>query len=279
MPGGSASEHEPPVWRDRLTDLIAHERIASVRRVIVVARTGSTQDLASSLGPGSVGALVVAVEQTRGRGRFGRAWSHHPHSGLATTLVLDADRFADPVLPVRVGLAAAIACEEHLPGRTLGIRWPNDVVEHPSDGGGRKLGGVLIEHRDRRLLIGIGINVAHTADQWPGELAPVAVSLAQLGSGAFRIELLESLVIELDRSLAGSGSWVRAQWARRDALRGHRSVWHDRGTPIVGTVVGIDPGASLVLRLDDGSIRELDPATATHHPGNGGLGEPPGVQG
>ncbi len=149
-----------------------------------LVETTSTNDEAKSraLDGAPEGLVVVADQQTRGRGRRGRAWSSEPGHGLYFSALLRPGwPAADaPWLGVLAGLAAWQAVRD-LGATAATVKWPNDVLV-----GGRKLGGVLVEPRITAgrvefAVLGIGINVAQADADWPEELRGAAVSLHALG--------------------------------------------------------------------------------------------------
>ena len=105
-------------------------------------RVTSTQEAAAAL---PVGSVVVADEQTAGKGRLERRWETPSGSGLAATFVVQPGA----LLSLAAGVAAAEACAAE-----VRLKWPNDLVLH-----GRKLGGILVEVKGGRALVGIGINL------------------------------------------------------------------------------------------------------------------------
>jgi len=250
-------------WADRMEGVIAGLPGGVIRRVGVVRETSSTQDLADRMSAGGGGLLLVAGQQTRGRGRFGRAWDQGAGRGVASTLTLDARAHAVDLIAIRAGLAACKACEAALEGRRLGLRWPNDVVEGEGPRGGRKLAGVLVERRGEVLLVGVGINVGQRDGDWSAELAGRAVSLAQLGSRASRIEVIERLMRALDETLTADAARVTRRWQDRDALGGQRCAFMVGGERVEGVVMGIAPSARLTIRMDDGRMVSIDARSAT----------------
>ena len=236
-------------WASRLESAL--EGDGPLRRVFVVRETESTQDAARRLDarPADV---VVAWRQTAGRGRLGRAWSDPENQGVAATFVLDV------AAPERLTLASAVGAAEaaeSLLRRSVGIKWPNDIVAD-----GRKLTGILIERTDGRAYIGIGMNVGQT--QWPGELADRAVSLAQLGARVDRVEALEALLGALDRILCLPDDRLVERFCARDVLTGTQATFLAEGRRVTGTVLGIDPVRGLVVRTGGGDVR-LPAATTT----------------
>ncbi|MDX2018269.1 MAG: biotin--[acetyl-CoA-carboxylase] ligase [Planctomycetota bacterium] len=247
------------LWADRLEETIRRNGVRVIDRVRVLAETGSTQDAARLAAGDRPGLMVTAGRQSSGRGRLGRAWADSAHLGVAVTFVVEA-RSAG-VLSIAAGLASCRACAAFLAAPSaLGLRWPNDVVEFR--GAQRKVSGVLIEETDRLALVGIGINVLHRDADWSEALRGRAVSLAQLGAGVSRLEVLERLTIELDRALAEPAEALARAWTGLDILRGSvRTFVHD-GREHTGEVVSIDPAGEIVLRTTAGAVVTL-PAVST----------------
>jgi BirA family biotin operon repressor/biotin-[acetyl-CoA-carboxylase] ligase len=154
------------------------------------------------------GTVVVAEEQTRGRGTKGRTW-HSPRGlGLYASFILRWDNPAGPggsfpLLPLAAGLAAAEAVLEST-GVELRLKWPNDIVRDR-----KKLGGILTESVFRAgapgyAIVGIGLNVNHEEGDFPPGLRPAATSL-RLVTG--RREDLKGILLCLCRSL---DSWYNS---------------------------------------------------------------------
>jgi BirA family biotin operon repressor/biotin-[acetyl-CoA-carboxylase] ligase len=193
------------------------------------------------------GTLVTAGEQTAGRGRQGRAWTAPPGRALLMSLVMRGLRETHALLPLASAVAVCEACEALAPVECR-IKWPNDVwIE------GRKLAGILIEGRpqDGWAVIGIGLNVATDADEFPPELRDSATSLLLASGGAPAIETaLEALLASLEARLAAPPDEVLAAWRERDALRGERVRWQDGE----GEATGIDDSGALVVETASGQV-------------------------
>src|SRR6185369_12385184 len=165
-------------------------------------------------------ACVIAREQTRGRGRAGRRWEQVPGKGLALSVALHVggDVRQAGAIPLAAGLAVARAAHALGVPRAQ-LKWPNDVLVE-----GRKLAGVLCEMRavgrgaaSGAVVIGIGMNVRQSREEFPPELRDRATSLALEGSDA-RVEdaaaacldALEPLWNELQE---GDRAGVLAAWS------------------------------------------------------------------
>ncbi len=229
-------------WTGRL-DAVLAAGDGPFDRVVVVRETASTQDAARRLAA-LPGTIVVAWRQTAGRGRLGRAWADTLEEGIAASFVVTAPGQTER-LAVACAVAAARAAESVL-DRSVGIKWPNDIVVD-----GRKLAGILIEQSGERAVVGIGMNVLQT--RWPPRLADRAVSLVQLGSRPEppqRLTVLVALVHAMNETLAADGDRLCDQFTRRDVLVGTRVVCRSGQRTITGTVLKVDPIHGLLVVSD-----------------------------
>lgn len=150
----------------------------------VVETTGSTNsDLAERARPGDLaeGTVLVAEEQTAGRGRLERSWTAPPRSGLFLSVYLEPGDDV-PVerwgwVPLLAGVAAATGLAKAA-GVDTALKWPNDLLV-TVEGEERKAGGILGEFAGDGIVVGLGINVSLRADELP---APTAGSLALAGA-------------------------------------------------------------------------------------------------
>jgi BirA family biotin operon repressor/biotin-[acetyl-CoA-carboxylase] ligase len=142
------------------------------------------------------GAVVVAEEQTAGRGRLGRPWIAAPGTSLLFSLNLrpGVETRRLPELSVVAGLASAEAIRQ-VTGLRPEIKLPNDLLVDE-----RKLAGILAEAREERVVLGIGINVNVPPEDLPTGVDRKATSLlAELGVPVDRAELLAMILLELER--------------------------------------------------------------------------------
>jgi biotin-(acetyl-CoA carboxylase) ligase len=251
---------------------------------------------------------VLALSQTKGRGRLGRVWeqSQAPGTassplGLAITFALDAQRHDAVRLPLRAGLAAREACERTLRAGTLGertdlpgepdraftgLRWPNDVVERVPIPGctppvRRKLAGVLIERRGGVLLLGVGVNVLQQADDFPPALRTRAASLAMLAGPGTRagevspLTVAVELIQALHAALATPGEALAHRWHTLDTLVGEtRTFAHDANLH-TGTVEAIEPDSHILIRRACGTVVRLPALTTSLVHDEPGAAPPP----
>lgn len=250
---------DPDEWQSRLAASVTGLR--RVTRVVVLAGAESTQDEARRRSRGEPGLMVAAMKQTAGRGRLGRRWEDGGGLGAAATFVLDAKATALEVVSLGAGLAACRAGEAAIGGSParLGLRWPNDVVEHAS---GRKVAGVLVERSADLWLVGVGLNVRQRDGDWPPDLRGRACSLAQLGSSGSRLDVLERLAGEVDRAMGLSPEELSREWAARDTLLGTEREFRRGGLVVRGVVESVEPTSEIVVRAAGGGKVRL-PAMET----------------
>ncbi len=236
----------------------------------VHARLGSTNDRARRIARAGAPSfsVVVADEQTRGRGREGRRWLSPPGAGLWATATLSVRPSAHPVVPLLVGIAAARAIEEVCPGLRAGIEWPNDLVVAD-----RKVGGILCESWDdgvgsRGMAIGTGINVSQRPTDFPPELRGRASSLRAVGAPRVSKSDLAGALFAGMRSLltpapAPLEGALRRELARRDALVDRAVVL---GTGETGTARGIGREGTLLFEEAGGRVREIRSGSVAPRP-------------
>lgn len=205
------------------------------------------------------GAIIVAEEQTGGRGRAGRPWHSEKTSGIYVTILLRPaiPPVQAPLMTLLAGLAARDAVQEYT-GIAADIRWPNDLLA-----GGKKFCGVLTEmHAEpdkiRFVIIGIGLNVNHA--RFPESLAGTATSLRlETGRIVSRLELLVKLLRQIDRYyhqfLAHGGAPLVERFSQVSSFaQGKRVRVAAPGETYTAVTAGLEPNG--VLRVTrDGSAK------------------------
>jgi BirA family biotin operon repressor/biotin-[acetyl-CoA-carboxylase] ligase len=171
------------------------------RRVMVHDRVRSTNDLAADLGrdPANDGVVVVASEQTAGRGQHGRHWSARPGSSVLMSIALSPpEQLRRPALLTAWVAVAVCGTIQRTTGQPARIKWPNDVLIR-----GRKVCGILIEAGAAFVVVGIGLNVAQSREDFESEGLIEATSLQQYCATPLETEeVARNLIDELDRSYA-----------------------------------------------------------------------------
>jgi BirA family biotin operon repressor/biotin-[acetyl-CoA-carboxylase] ligase len=231
------------------------------KRIYHFFKTDSTNRVALELGHAgeAEGAVVLAEEQTAGRGRAGRVWHSDRAVGIYMTLLL-RPRLAPvqaPLLTMMAGLSARSAVQA-VTGLTVDLKWPNDLLI-----GGKKVGGILTEmHAEpgqiRFVIVGIGLNV--NQENFPGELAETATSLrVETGKAQSRMELVVRLLREFEsdynRFLREGVASVVARFEEVSTYAKGKRVRVTNGTQsYAGTTAGLGPEGLLQVQRDDGQV-------------------------
>ncbi len=231
------------------------------KRIFHFFKTDSTNRVALELGHAGEpeGAIVLAEEQTAGRGRAGRKWHSERAAGIYASLLL-RPKLAPvqaPLLTMMAGLSAHSAVQV-LTGLAVDLKWPNDLLIR-----GKKVGGILTEmHAEpgqvRFVIVGIGLNV--NQEKFPSELANVATSLrAETGKPQSRMELLVRLLREFESDYnrflrEGVGSVVARFESVSSYARGKRVRVTNGTESYAGTTAGLGPEGLLQVEREDGRI-------------------------
>jgi BirA family biotin operon repressor/biotin-[acetyl-CoA-carboxylase] ligase len=236
------------------------------RRLLYLTSTSSTMDVARGEAEASApeGTVVLAEEQTRGRGRFDRVWVSPAGKNLYLTVImrplLDRLRSLSIVAP----LAVALAIEDST-GLAPRIKWPNDVLIN-----GRKLSGILIESEItggsvEYALVGAGINVNLDVEQTP-DIAAIATSLKrELGRETSREELLVTFLNYFEQLYeeASKGDAVRQKWRSRLDTLGREIRVTFRDQVYEGLAEDVDRDGNLILLQPDGTRRVIEAGEVT----------------
>ena len=244
------------------------------RRVLVFDRLDSTNRYAAELAtdPANDGIVVLAREQTAGRGQYGRSWLCPADSGvLLSLLVFPPAALRRPVLITAWAAVAVCRTVHEATGIQPQIKWPNDVLVR-----GRKVCGILIEQSIRTgaeggVVIGIGLNVNQTAEAFAEAGLTEATSLAALRGSALDCagvarNLLGYLDVEYRRLRAGDLQTLEADWRGRLGLLGRTVLVESHDGDRCGRLreLGWD---GLALEADDGTLVQLAPESVRHvHP-------------
>lgn len=250
------------------------------RSIVVFDRVSSTNDVAwqAARRADSDGLVVLAEEQTAGRGRFGRAWLSPPGGSLLFSLLLlglpVGDEFAN-----RMVMAASLAMAEavrHVLDLPATIRWPNDLYLH-----GRKVGGILLESRAGKsggagqgpcadVVLGIGLNCNQLPHDLPAPIRQTAGSLAmETGRAVDRTALMRAALERLEARVVGDWESADAAAAARRLHEEYLSFLdHEArrvrirrdGQTMEATVRDVDPLAGLIVELPAGGVAHFSPA-------------------
>ncbi|MEV4616506.1 biotin--[acetyl-CoA-carboxylase] ligase [Kitasatospora sp. NPDC049258] len=240
----------------------------------VVTDTGSTNsDLSARAKLGAPeGTVLIAEEQTAGRGRLDRQWSAPARSGLFLSVLLrptgvPVERYG--WLPILTGVAAAAVLARVAEVETS-LKWPNDLLV-TVDGAERKVGGILAELADGAVVVGLGVNVSLRAAELP---VPAAASLALAGGAVTdRQTLLRALLREFAELYRG---WTAAAGDPHASglLPAYTALCGTLGRPVLvqlpgerelrGEAVAVDGDGRLVVRTEDGARHPVAAGDVVH---------------
>ncbi|MCK4385811.1 MAG: biotin--[acetyl-CoA-carboxylase] ligase, partial [candidate division Zixibacteria bacterium] len=244
----------PAEIKKNLKTKIFGKKIYSYRKV------GSTNLLGFRLAEtgSEEGTLIVAEEQTKGKGRMGRSWYSPPRLGLWMSLILrpPVPPFKAPGLSICAGLALAQTIKE-MTGTEAKIKWPNDCLID-----GKKVGGILLElsaelDRINFVIVGIGVNVNHSAKDFPRNLSQTATSMKiKLGKDISRLALLTSFLEEFERiylDFKKKGLSAQREMIKSfSSLLGKKVAVRFGKEKIEGMAKNIDENGSLVIKTKKG---------------------------
>lgn len=230
------------------------------RQIVYLPSVDSTNRRARQLAAEGAphGTLVIADEQTAGRGRRGRGWISPAGEGVFMSLILRPQSHPSEVarLSMQTALAVALSIAQTT-GLDARIKWPNDIVC-----GGRKVCGMLLEmNADEQavhdVVAGIGINVHQT--QFAPEIAQTASSLDLLsGQRVCRAALVRAFLEAFERTeaLAAQGALMDAYRARSATLGQRVQVIAPAGS-FNGTALEVTDSGSLIVEDEEGQRREV----------------------
>lgn len=235
------------------------------RKVFYCDSVSSTNDLAMEMARNGAGegVLVVAEDQTGGKGRLGRGWYSPKYKGIWFSLLLcpsvNPSEASQVTMMAAVALASAIKSET---GVAAGIKWPNDLLV-----GGKKLCGILTElsaemDRINHLVVGVGINTNQDQDDFPEAVRDTATSLkVEAGRTVSRVRLLQASLAAFEWWY---GEWltrgfppVLARWKEMSVSLNCPVRIHNLNKSWDGWAEDVDKDGALLLRLPDGSLQRL----------------------
>lgn len=252
---------------DQVEHELATRRIG--RRIAVWERVTSTNDLAAGAcgSAANDGLVILADEQTAGRGRLGRPWTAPPRSAILMSVVLFPPRDVEPPGPeagpgvawlTAMGAVATAEVVSAWIGRPARIKWPNDVRVD-----GKKIAGILVERpaamarpsgaAEHAAVIGIGLNVKLDGDALPADLRARATSLRieRGGRPVDRSEVARDLIRRLDHWYEAARSTgcaaLEAPWRERSEHLGQIVRVETPAGPRSGRVVDLDLRLGLTL--------------------------------
>lgn len=209
------------------------------------------------------GLLVVADQQSGGRGRLGWHWLAPPGVSVLMSLLL-RPTFPPHRAPLLTLAAAVAVCEaiQAVGGVPARIRWPNDILLQ-----GQKCGGILTEiegETDRMAfaVLGIGLNANVRPDQLPDHLDATSLFIARQGEPVSRVQLIRAILVHLEEGyqhlLAGRSATVVDRWRALSCGLGQTiEVVPPGGSAFCGLAEDIADDGALQVRLSSGEVQRV----------------------
>jgi BirA family biotin operon repressor/biotin-[acetyl-CoA-carboxylase] ligase len=211
------------------------------------------------------GVIVIARQQTSGRGRLGRNWISPLDAGLYLSFLLRPEKFKPqiPLVTIAAGLACAKAINAML-GIKIGIKWVNDLVLS-----GRKLGGILSElylppelkpisaTGDEALIVGIGINIEPKNQEIPAEVRSQMAWLSEIATnGVDRNVLVAKIAFELEEVInalaAGADEQILNGWRQYSVTLGESVIAVIGNETVSGVAIDVNDSGALLVKTKDG---------------------------
>jgi BirA family biotin operon repressor/biotin-[acetyl-CoA-carboxylase] ligase len=231
-------------------------------------RVESTNDIARKLAKAGAadGSVILAEEQTAGRGRMARSWIAPPYSSILMSLLL-RPALAPPQL-ARVTMAAALGVCDAIGSETgleAAIKWPNDIVID-----GKKCAGILAEGESAGdqvdyVIVGLGLNVNFRSGSVEGIPEDATTLADELQRPVPRAGLVRAILTAVEHYYLRlqAGTSLRADWAQRMVTLGRmvhaRTPWGEES----GTAEAVEEDGALLLRRADGYLARLVAADVT----------------
>lgn len=229
------------------------------QRVLHYRRLASTMDAAKQEAQRGApeGTIVVADEQTAGKGRIKRIWLT-PEGNIAVSIILYPTVSYLPYLVMLASLAVARSVEA-VTGLKTQIKWPNDILIN-----GKKICGILTESDVRggvvnHAIIGIGMNVNLRLSDFP-DIAQTATSLAaEVGKDVSRLDIMRRLLVEVEGLYLAMpvGEAIYEEWRDRLVTLGRAVQVRSGKNTLEGVAESVDSDGSLLLRHPDGSSTRI----------------------
>jgi BirA family biotin operon repressor/biotin-[acetyl-CoA-carboxylase] ligase len=229
------------------------------QRVIYYPTLTSTMEVAKQEAQqgAAEGTVIVADEQTEGKGRLERVWLS-PKGNVALSVILYPNMAYLPCL-IMVASLAVVHCIEAVTGLKSQVKWPNDVLIN-----GRKVCGILIESDVKGnmvdyAIIGIGVNVALMLSHFPDILLSATSLSDELGREVSRLNVIRQLLVETERMYLGlpTGGSIYEEWRDSLLMLGRRVRVISGKTIYEGVAESVTMDGSLLLRHSDGSLTKI----------------------
>ena len=234
------------------------------RKIIYYDKAESTNTIAVELSKkgGPEGTVVIAEEQTKGKGRLGRQWLSGAHKNILMSVIfrpsMETSRLFFITMLSSLSLVKAI---QKVTKIRAGIKWPNDIYI-----GNKKTAGILTEmdageDKINYVVVGIGLNVNFNPSDYP-EISEIATSLMKEGGIEFsRTLLLKNILEEIEKwyELLKKGKYagIYNEWKRHSIILGRHVKIISSEQSAEGIAESVGPDGALILVEKDGNRRKI----------------------
>jgi BirA family biotin operon repressor/biotin-[acetyl-CoA-carboxylase] ligase len=250
---------------DKIKSHLRTKRIGT--QVIVYSSTASTNSVAAEYAKNKAndGLVILAEEQTRGRGRNGNKWASGKADSVICSILLTDCWLGGELLPLTIAVATAEAIGKCAKTEAT-IKWPNDIILN-----NKKVAGILVESKkvgkQTACVIGIGINCHQRKKDFPPELQKTATSIdIESGTVTDRTSMIRRLLVSVEHWLdiaEKKPQKLIERWQKLSTQLNHRVTLVYNRKQFVGNCIGIDPQQGLILQLDTGGVRMFHASQAT----------------
>ncbi len=223
------------------------------RNLEYYSRLASTNDEAWELISENVpnGSLIIADNQFKGRGRFGKKWISAPSMGLTFSLIL-YDLKNLHRLPLIIGVSVCEALKGF--NFKLKLKWPNDIILND-----KKIGGILCESKNinnvKTIVVGIGMNINEKADDFPDNLRKRAISLSMVSNKTFQRErVLAKILNQFEKNLDLLGEKNLELFKKWESFCNHidkEVTFHNNNVNVVGKFLKISDKGSAIIEVNN----------------------------
>ena len=237
------------------------------KKIVIFSSTASTNDVAGEYARNkdNNGLVVLAEEQTKGRGRRGNKWVSGKGDSVICSILLTEHSVNAELLPLTIAVATAETIGKCTKAEAK-IKWPNDIILN-----GKKAAGILVESKKAAkhtaYIIGIGINCRQQKTDFPTELRRTATSIdIETGAATDRIAMVKRLLVSVEHWLETAEKKqqkVIERWQKLSTQLNHRVELVYNRKRYAGNCIGIDPQQGLIVQLDSGGVRMFDAAHTT----------------
>jgi BirA family biotin operon repressor/biotin-[acetyl-CoA-carboxylase] ligase len=264
MPSAWTDLTRPPLSESRLQRRLGDGRVWQQIRVVTSTESTNADVAAEARAGAAEGLVVIAEQQTGGRGRLARSWESPPRAGVYVSVLLRPTPPAAswPLLTLLTGLAVveAVVGVGRIEAR---LKWPNDVLV-----GGQKLAGILAERVDDAVVVGVGVNVSTRPDELPAGATSLAIAGGVTDREIIAAELLRSLRRRYEewRDTDGAAASVLPAYRQMcETIGSDVTVELPGGQVVMGVASGVDDDGRLVVQeTASGPPRSFTVGDVTH---------------